>query len=133
MNLTQYEYLNKILAVVDACQADCKIHFSFNLPKEFYDLTNPENKKGQAIRKYVDIDFNFSLTQEGKKSLIDDLASEFVDGEICHYTFLKDSVKIGEGFDHCEINFLNPKYFHLTSEHLETLGDVEIHFTDKID
>jgi hypothetical protein len=132
MERTQYELVNKILAVVDACQANCKVHFSFNLPKEFYDLTNPENKKGQAIRKYVDQDFNFSLTQESKNNFIEDFASQFVDGEICHYTFLKDSVKIGEGFDYCAINFLNPKYFHLTPEHLNILEDAEIHFTKDI-
>ncbi|AKD03297.1 hypothetical protein POKO110462_22410 [Pontibacter korlensis] len=132
MNLTQYEYLNKILAVVDACQVDCKISFSFNLPAEFYDLSNPENKKGQAIKKYVDQNFDFSLTQENKENLIEDLGSSFVDGEICHYLFIKDSIKIGEGFDNCEINYLNPKYFHLTAEHLEILGDVYLHLTEEI-
>ncbi|RDV13362.1 hypothetical protein DXT99_20300 [Pontibacter diazotrophicus] len=132
MKLTRYEELNKILAVVDSCHTDCKIHFSFNLPKDFYDLANPENKKGLAIKKYVDSDFNFLLTIDNKPKLIEDLAANFENGEICHYLFTKDSVKIGEGFDHCIINFLHPEYFHLTSEHLEILGDVEIHLAREI-
>jgi len=133
MKLTRFEDLNKILAIVDSCLTDCKIHFSFNLTKEFFDLTNPENKKGLAIKNYIDRNFDFLLTQDKKQDLINDLAENFEDGEICHYLFIKDSAKIGQGFDYCEINFLNPEYFHLIPEHLEILGDVDIRFTSIID
>ena len=130
MTLTPYEELNKILAIVDACQTDCKIDFSFNLPKEFYDLTNAENVKGLSISKYVDNNFSLRLTQSEKSDLINTLANNFDTGEICHYSFLKDDIKIGEGFDHCEINFLNPRYFKLTQQHLDILGDVDINFKE---
>jgi hypothetical protein len=132
MTLSKFEELNKILCVIDACQTDCKIDFSFNLPKEFYDLTSTENKKGLAIKKYLDENFLFVLTKPTKNDLLRDLASNFETGEICHYKFLKGSITIGEGFDYCEINFLNPDYFQLTPEHLNILGDVDIEFKKQI-
>jgi hypothetical protein len=132
MTLTKFEELNKIMCVIDACQTDCKIDFSFNLPKEFYDLTNPENKKGLAVKNYLDENFLFVLTKYNKNDLLRDLASNFESGEICHYKFLKGSIKIGEGFDYCEINFLDPDYFQLTQEHLNILGDVDIEFKKQI-
>src|SRR5688572_7625165 len=133
MRLTKFEHLNKILAIIDACQTDCKIHFSFNLPLEFFDLTKPDNLKGKAISAYLDDKFYFSLNKDNKLRLIEDLSNNFNENEICHYAFIKDSVKIGEGFDYCEINFLNPDYFYLTSEHLKILGDVDIQFMTKIE
>src|SRR5688572_14556621 len=108
MKFSQYENLNKILAVIDTCQTNSLIDFSFNLPKDFFDLTNPKNTKGRAISKYVDANFNFKLTRENKQTLITDLANDFAENEICHYTFYSNAIKIGEGFDYCEINFINP-------------------------
>ncbi len=133
MTLSSFEELNKILAIIDACKTDCKIDFSFNLPKEFYDLTNPNNRKGHGIKKYLDGDFLFLLTEDNKKDLLRDLTLNFEHGEICHYKFLKGSTTIGQGFDQCEINFLHPDYFQLTDEHLEILGNVDIEFEKQID
>lgn len=133
MILTKYEYLNRTLAIIDSCQTDCKIDFSFNLPKEFYDLTNPENEKGRSVSKHIDDKFHFYHTMEKKESLLKDLALNFHDGEICHYRFFKGEIKIGEGFDHCEINFLNPEYFNLTKQHKEVLAEVDVIFKAKID
>lgn len=133
MTITKYEQLNRTLAIIDACQVDCEIDFSFILSADIFDLTNPDNKKGHSISKYVNKDFLFKLTQDNKQTLIKDLAENFCDGEICHYIFIKDSKKIGQGFDHCEINSLNPFFFKLTSQHLEILNDVEIYFNIQID
>ena len=129
MKLTEYPYLNKTLAIIDACQTDCEIDFSFNLPREFYDLTNPNNLKGLSISKFVNDKFYFKLTHSNKQNLLESLSTNFEDGEICHYTFYKDSMKIAEGYDHCELNFLNPEYFKLTDQHKEILEDVEVEFT----
>lgn len=133
MILSKYEYLNRTLAIIDACQIDCKIDFSFNLPSEFYNLTDLENKKGRSISRHVDNNFHFCLTTQKKESLLKDLSLNFNDGEICHYRFYKDEIIIGEGFDNCEINFLNPEYFHLTEQHKELLQEVEVIFKVQIE
>ena len=130
MKFTDKKYLNKILTIIDACKADAIIDFSFNLPKDFYNLTNPNNIKGQSLKQYVDKDFKLKLTQQNKVELIKVLAKNFDDGEICNYMFYHDNLKIGEGFDHCEINFLDPKYFVFTKAHYDNLLDDEINFKE---
>lgn len=130
MKFTDKEYLNKILTIIDACQTDALIDFSFNLPADFYKLTNPNNTKGLSLKKYVDADFKLKLTQQNKHELITVLADNFDEGEICHYAFYHDGLKIGEGFDHCEINFLNPKYFVFTQAHFDNLVDDDIKFKE---
>ena len=130
MKFTDKEYLNKTLTIIDACQVDSLIDFSFNLPPDFYNLTNPNNTKGLSLKKYVDKDFKIKLTQQNKTELINVLAHNFEEGEICHYAFYYDSLKIGEGFDHCEINFLDPKYFVFTQAHYDNLPDDDINFKE---
>ncbi|MEO5946221.1 MAG: hypothetical protein ABIP79_05355 [Chitinophagaceae bacterium] len=128
MKFTDKEDLNKILTIIDSCQVGALIDFSFNLPKDFYNLTNPDNSKGLSLKKYADKDFKLKLTQQNKLELINVLADNFEEGEICHYAFYVDNLKIGEGFDHCEINFLDPKYFLFTHAHYENLFDDDINF-----
>jgi hypothetical protein len=60
------------------------------------------------------------------------LADNFEENENCHYIFYHDGIKIGEGFDYCEINFLHPKYFILTEAHADNLKDDEIHFQEVV-
>ena len=130
MKFTDKQNLNKTLTIIDACQVDAIIEFSFNLSAEFYNLTNPRNIKGQSLKKYVDQDFKLKLTQENKNELINSLAVNFEEGDICHYTFFHNNLKIGEGFDHCELNFLDPKYFVFTQAHFENLHDDDINFKE---
>ncbi|MBS0646471.1 MAG: hypothetical protein JSR97_07760 [Verrucomicrobia bacterium] len=130
MKFSDKEYLNKILTIIDACQMDALIDFSFNLPANFYDLTNLNNTKGLSLKEYLDNDFKLMLTQQNKSKLIKVLADNFDEGEICHYAFYHDNIKIGEGFDHCEINFLNPKYFVFTQAHFDNLADDDINFKE---
>lgn len=128
MKFTDKEYLNKTLTIIDACQIDSLIEFSFNLPADFYDLNNPENLKGISIKSYLDKDFKLKLTMQNKRELIKTLADNFEEGDICHYAFYHDKSKIGEGFDNCEINLLDPKYFVFTKAHYDTLVDDEVNF-----
>jgi hypothetical protein len=130
MKFTDKEDLNKTLTIIDACQVDALIDFSFNLPADFYNLTNPDNTKGLSLKKFVDKDFKLKLTQPNKLQLINVLANNFDEGEICHYAFYLDNLKIGEGFDHCEINFLDPKYFVFTQDHYDNLLEDDIDFKE---
>ena len=130
MKFTDKEDLNKTLTIIDACQVDAFIDFSFNLPVDFYDLTDPRNTKGLSLKNYVDKDFKLKLTQQNKLDLINVLADNFEEGEICHYAFYVDNLKIGEGFDHCEINFLDPKYFVFTKAHFDNLADDDLSFKE---
>jgi hypothetical protein len=130
MKFSDKEDLNKMLTIIDTCQVDALIDFSFNLPADFYDLTNQSNAKGLSIKKYVDQDFKIKLTLENKLDLINILAENFEEGEICHYAFFHDKLKIGEGFDHCEINFLDPKYFAFTQSHVDNLADDDVQFKE---
>ena len=130
MKFSDKKDLNKTLTIIDACQVDALIDFSFNLPAHFYDLTNLSNTKGLSLKKYVDQDFKLKLTQENKLELINVLADNFEEGEICHYAFFLDDLKIGEGFDHFEINFLDPKYFVFTQSHFANLADDDVNFKE---
>ena len=130
MKFSDKEDLNKTLTIIDACQVDALINFSFNLPADFYDLTNLSNTKGLSLKKYVDQDFKLKLTQENKLELINVLADNFEEGEICHYAFFHNNLKIGEGFDHCKINFLDPKYFVFTQSHFANLADDDVNFKE---
>ena len=130
MKFSDKEDLNKTLTIIDACQVDALINFSFNLPADFYDLTNLSNTKGLSLKKYVDQDFKLKLTQENKLELINVLADNFEEGEICHYAFFHNNLKIGEGFDHCQINFLDPKYFVFTQSHFANLADDNVNFKE---
>lgn len=118
--------------MIDACQTNAQIAFIFNLGSEFYDLTNPDNIKGLSIKQYIDKNFYFHLTRENKQQLINDISKNFVGGEICHYAFYCGNVKIGQGYDYCVINTLNPDYFVLKQEHLDSLDDAEIHYSNVI-
>ena len=128
MKFTDKKNLNKTLTIIDACQVDAFIDFSFNLPSDFYDLKNPNNIKGLSIRKFFQQDFKIKLTQENKLDLINILAENFEEGEICHYAFFHDNLKIGEGFDHCEINILDPNYFVFTQSHFDNLANEDVNF-----
>ena len=130
MKFSDKEDLNKTLTIIDACQVDALINFSFNLPADFYDLTNLSNTKGLSLKKYVDQNFKLKLTQENKLELINVLADNFEEGEICHYAFFHNNLKIGEGFDHCQINFLDPKYFVFTQSHFANLADDDVNFKE---
>ena len=130
MKFSDKEDLNKTLTIIDACQVDALINFSFNLPADFYDLTNLSNTKGLSLKKYVDQNFKLKLTQENKLELINVLADNFEEGEICHYAFFHNNLKIGEGFDHCQINFLDPKYFVITQSHFANLADDDVNFKE---
>ena len=130
MKFSDKEDLNKTLTIIDACQVDALINFSFNLPADFYDLINLSNTKGLSLKKYVDQDFKLKLTQENKLELINVLADNFEEGEICHYAFFHNNLKIGEGFDHCQINFLDPKYFVFTQSHFANLADDDVNFKE---
>ena len=130
MKFSDKEDLNKTLTIIDACQVDALINFSFNLPAEFYDLTNLSNTKGLSLKKYVDQDFKLKLTQENKLELINVLADNFEEGEICHYAFFHNNLKIGEGFDHCQINFLDPKYFVFSQSNFANLADDDVNFKE---
>jgi hypothetical protein len=132
MTFSKYYTINNILIIIDACQTDTMIKFNFTLPPEFYDLTNPDNKKGHSIKQYLDAGFNIHLTTQNKPQLIKAIGGNFVDGDYCHYAFYMGIAKIGEGFDHCEMNTLDPKYFKLTQEHLDSLVDAEIYYKDII-
>ena len=68
--------------------------------------------------------------QENKLELINVLADNFEEGEICHYAFFLDDLKIGEGLDHCEINFLDLKYFVFTQSHFANLADDDVNFKE---
>jgi hypothetical protein len=127
LKFTGKEYLNKTLTIIDACQTDSFIDFSFNLPVDFCNLNNI---KGLSLKKFLDKDFKLKLTQQNKSDLINTLAENFDEGEICHYIFYFAERKIGEGFDHCEVNFLDPKHFVFTEAHIENLADVEVHFRE---
>jgi len=128
MKFTDKEDLNKTLTIIHACQVNALIEFSFNLPSDFYNLTNPNNIKGLSIKQYVDKDFKIQLTLQNKAELIKILAENFEEGEICHYTFYSADLKIGKGFDHCEINFLDPVYFVFTKDHYSNLINDDIKF-----
>jgi hypothetical protein len=130
MKFTDKEYLNKTITIIDSCQTDATIEFSFNLPSDFYNLTNPNNTKGLSLKNYIDKDFKIGLTRQNKLELINVLADNFEDGEICHYVFYHNNLKIGEGFDNCEINFLDPKYFVFTQTHYDNLLEDEIIFKE---
>jgi hypothetical protein len=130
MQFTEKEYLNKILTIIDACQTNSLIEFSFNLPVDFYNLNDPSNTKGLSLKKFVDKEFKVKLTKQNKLEIINTLADNFEEEEICHYTFYFDSKKIGEGFDHCVINFLDPKYFVFTKAHFDNLVDDEVNFKE---
>lgn len=130
MKFTDKEYLNKTLTVIDACQIDSLIKLSFNLPVDFHDLSNTNNSKGLSIKRFLDKDFKLKMTQQNKSELIGVIARNFEEGDICHYAFYADSLKIGEGFDHCVINFLNPKYFIFSNSHFANLIDDEVNFIE---
>lgn len=130
LKFTDKEYLNKTLTVLHACQSDCLIKFSFNLPVDFHNLNNPNNTKGLSIKQFVDKDFKLKMTQKNKLKLIKVLADNFEEGEICHYEFCIEGRKIGEGFDHCELNVLDPKYFVFTKAHFDNLSEVDVIFKE---
>ena len=93
-------------------------------------MTNPNNAKGLSLKKYVDQEFKLKSTQQNKHELINVLADNFEEVEICHYAFFHDNLKKGEGFDHCEINFLDPKYSVFTQSHFDNLADDDVNFKE---
>jgi hypothetical protein len=123
MEFTSQEDLNKLLTIIDSCQTDSLIDFECYFP-----IHDPTAKKTKPLTKFINKDLKIILTQENKAELIKTLAENLEDGNIYHYTFFRNNLKIGQGFDNCVINFLDPEFFVFPQIHFENLLDVEVHF-----
>jgi hypothetical protein len=121
MKYSEKQYVNRLLAIIDACNTTALINIQFNgYADEILAVKNLHNDK-----------FNIELTPENKNTIIKVLSENMNDFDFCHYWFRKDNKIIAEGFDHCEINFFSPDYFDNSKQLIENLQDVEFGFTYK--
>ena len=119
MKYSEQECVNRLLAIIDACNTIALLDIQFNGYAD----------EKLAIKDLFDDKFNILITPENKKIIIQVLSENMEDFDFCHYCFRKDNRIIAEGFDHCEINNFNPDYF-TNSENLRgNLEEVEFGFT----
>jgi hypothetical protein len=127
---TKFEYLNKLLAILDACEAEMVVNLSSTWGEEGYDVT--KNIKALKIKPFLDSNRNIILNKENKPDIIGIIATYFDDSDYYHYKIFSGTKVIGLGYDSCDINFLHPDYFHLTEEHLQIMDDSEIIYSEEI-
>jgi hypothetical protein len=131
MKKSEFEDLNKLLAILDASKVDMIVNLSSTWSEEDYDVT--KNIKALKINPYLDSDRNLVISKIQKEEILGILADNFDDSDYYHYKILFGTKIIGLGYDSCVINFLHPAYFNLTKEHLEILEDDEIVFQEDIE
>lgn len=127
---TEFEYLNKLLAILDACKVNMVVNLSSTWGEEDYDVT--KSIKALKIKPFLDSNRNIIISKESKPEIIETIATFFNDSDYYHYKILSGTKIIGLGYDSCVINFLHPNYFHLTEEHLEIMDDSEIIYSEDI-
>jgi hypothetical protein len=127
---TEFEYLNKLLAILDSCKADMIVNLSSTWNEEDYDGT--KNVKALKIQPYLDSKRNLIINRSQKEEVIGILAHYFTDADYYHYKIISENKLIGIGYDSCNINFLHPEYFTLNEDHFKILDDSEVVFRDHI-
>ncbi|WP_303310801.1 hypothetical protein [Hymenobacter sp. BT730] len=125
---SDFEYLNKLLCIIDSCQVDALVELISNWSVE--DLANSAG--GKVLKPYVDENWNVRLIQSNKKNIILAIASNFTDYEFYHSNFIIEGKIEGYTRDHCDIVVLNPSYFQLSKEHYEILDDTYVLFVSNI-
>ena len=130
---TEFEYLNKLLVILDACTADMILNLSSIWGEEDYDAT--KNIKAFKIKPFLDSDRdrNIIINKVYKKEVIKILAEYFDDGDYYHFKINSREKLISLGYDNCVINFLHPEFFKLTEEHFKIMNDSKIVFTENIE
>ncbi|MDO1451936.1 hypothetical protein Q0590_37050, partial [Rhodocytophaga aerolata] len=133
MITSRFEYVDKLIAILDACQVDCELDLSFNWPVEYFDTSKEENIKAKALSRFADKDWTFQITANNKEEFLSTLANTLKDGDFCHYYIKVGNKEIGKGYDNFGINFLDPDYFKLTENTLLRLGDSDIYLKKEIE
>lgn len=131
MVTSKFEYVDKLIAVLDACQVDCELELSFNWPSDNFDIFKEENIKARALSRFVDKDWTFQITASNKEQFLSTLADTLNDGDFCHYYIKVGNKEIGKGYDNFSINFFDPNYFNLTENTYLRLGDSDIQLKKK--
>lgn len=130
MKLSKFQFLNKLIAIIDSCQADCTISLSSTWTEEEY---NPEKSlRAKKLLPFINSEWQITLTEKNKTEIIDVLADYFSDADFYHAFFRVGGKLIGESYDHSDYVILNPDYFKLTEEHFKFLDDSEVKLTDDI-
>jgi len=133
MITSRFENVDKLIAVLDACQTDCELTLSFNWPLENFDVTKEENTKARVLSNFADKDWTFLITAHSKNKFLSVLADTLNDGDFCHYYIKAEGKEIGKGYDNFEINFFDPDYFNLTKNTRLRLGDSYIQLKKEIE
>lgn len=130
MKISKFQFLNKLIAIIDSCQADCTISLNSTWTEDEY---NPEkNLRAKKLLPFVNSEWQIILTKKNKSEIIDVLAEYFSDADFYHAFFRIGSKLKGESYDHSDFVILNPNYFKLTEEHLKVLDDSEVKLTEDI-
>ncbi len=133
MITSRFEYVDKLIAILDACQVDFDLELSFNWPLEYFDTSKEENLKPKALSRFVNNDWTFKISAKNKEEFLSTLADTLNDGDFCHYYIKVGKKEIGKGYDNFGINFLDPDYFQLTEKTLLRLGDSDIYLKKEIE
>lgn len=130
---SEFEDVDKLIAILEACQVECELDSSFNWAAEDFDTSKEENIKARALSKFADDHWVFRITADNKEHFLQTVAETLDDGDICHYIIKVGNKQIAKGYDSFVINFLDPDYFNLTENMHMRLGDSDVYLKKEIE
>ncbi len=123
--MTKHFDLDKLIAIIDAINVRCDIAVNLNW--------TADHEKAFVLRSFADKDWIFKINKDNKKDFLKAISDNLNDSDYCHYVIRTNDKEIGKGYDHCEINFINPNFFKITEEFKNILGDSEIVLTEEVE
>ena len=102
MELTEFEYLNKFLTVLDCCNATAIVEI---------DTTLSDSEKGMF--DFINSRDQFELTVDNKAIILDSIGKNSQDDFCYHFRIFKDGQLICQSFDHCSLLHMHPDFFVL--------------------